>query len=1724
MIEPTLNNPPREPRPDQTEAVQDLFVALQMEMLHHWRAGKCVRVEELVQAHPSLRANADAVLDLLYLEVLLREERGESVEVEEYARRFPHLAEPFRELFRVHQALDSGSITVAEAPPRLVKVRSRLAAIGTQSSEGVPRPVLEDTYQSTEAPTIGTPWADLPAIPGYENLELLGRGGMGVVYKARHAQLKRIVALKMTLAGAHSSREDLQRFRREAEAVARLKHPNIVQIYDIGEHCGLPFISLEYVDGGSLAMQQNGTPLPAPAAAQLVETLARAMEYAHGQGIVHRDLNPANVLLQRANNPDPESTEKTGKRLREKEDGPPAPLPSPSSVLSGSRWLASCTPKISDFGLAKHLNQDSRLTETGHVMGTPSYMAPEQVRGVPGAVGPLADVYALGAILYEALVGRPPFQAPTTLEVMNQVAELEPVAPSRFLPGVPHDLEVICLKCLEKDPARRYPSARALADDLRRFLEGVPIQARRVATVERAWRWVKRRPLVAGLLLGVVLALVAGTTISTYFAVKAGQRARDAERAGEEKQRALEDAQKAQRQSDLRSAELLFRTGLGQCESGAVDRGLFTLLEAWRSAPAEAVAFRRVVRTNLAAWSRQLPVLEQILEHPNRKYILTRFVGPDGKILISWEYQNGRLVMRWDPATGQPLGPPFLAPEGEEVVDVSQDGTLLSTAKGLNCRVRDLSTGQLLGSEFRHRVYDQPAWGGVALFCEPSALMVSKSETLGEPQRFRHFWRLPLPRTIGPVESLATIRLEEGDTYHVTAAAGEKPVVVVFRQPPDAAPASAPPQAEFWDMTTGKRLPARPMPPGRSDPWVSWDGRTMVSVSSPEMWGILVGADGAVRRWDTATGQLLGEPWRPRRPAQYSTLAADGQLLVARGQDHRVRLFDLARGLQRGGDISTASFPERDYAPRVGVSPDGSRVATASPEGEVRLWGTRNFLPQVTSAANPRGSASGFPQAPYDHGSLSADGQMGVARVSTEFGVGRLDLAGAETMTAPLRQRRLLHCAFSPDGTIIATAPNNNNFGGKGVVTLWDRTGRPRTLPLDQYRYIHNLAFSRDGRTLAVGCVGGTFLWDVATARLRHFLRETSTAAELLFSPDGTRLAAAHLGGWPGVGAGVRLWDVGTGRSVGAFLAEKHPQRVRPYDVLAFADGGQTLRVFDLLTGTLHALDARTGEARQAPLVLTPAEEAVFSPDGTMLAASQSNGSVQQWDAATGRRVGALLGLPQPAARLCYSPDSQFLAVACRDQSVRVWDAANGAPLGPPLLHRTGVLDLRFTPDGASLVTLTTTGRRRNWPLPKPVADDPERLELWLQAQGGIGFRNQAIGLLDAETWRECRLQLQERWPEDDPALYSPVDEAGWHNARAEDAEEDGNTFAALWHLERLIAQRPHDWRAHARKGLLFAHAGNLDLAESAYRLAAQHAPAEALRNWHRQNATECLIQKQWAMALRHLDWLVAAGGDDWQVAADRATAYHNLNQYAERDAVRARAVQRGADAAFLVPLADEKAAQGQWSEAAALFARAAEQRGLDVLEECHYALTCLKAGDEAGYRRICTRLVGDLGAGGPLTAAFQRGSLSNILPLFRVCGLRADAVADWQPLLKLAEDILAVPMRELALAPEDQLASLRLDWLAARGAVLCRQGRYQEAIPSLQQALGQDGKAGSAVAKAFLAFAHLRLNQKPEASRWVEKSLAPQAGATFTWGALEAELLRPFIDQLRKEISAPDE
>jgi eukaryotic-like serine/threonine-protein kinase len=407
-----------------------------------WRRGERAAVEDYLAQQPGLRADAEAVLDLIYNEVLLREEDGESPRLEEYLGRFPELAPQLRLQFEVEGALGAKTLVGT-------------GGYATLPADGTPPPAA----------------GGRPSIPGYEIFGELGRGGMGVVYKARQLRLNRIVALKMVLAGDHASPEASVRFLAEAESIARLHHPNIVQIFAFGDCDGRPYFEMEYVAGGSLADRLDGIPWPARDAARMVETLARAIHEAHRLGIVHRDLKPANILLS-----------------------------------------ADGTPKIADFGLAKWLDVEAGLTKTQLIVGSPSYMAPEQAKPGSTAIGPAADIYSLGAILYELLTGRPPFRAATVLETLEQVRSVEPIAPTRLRPRLPRDLVTICLKCLEKGPAGRYASAAELAEDLRRFEAGETIRARPVGGHERLWRWCRREPAVASLALALLAGLVGVAT------------------------------------------------------------------------------------------------------------------------------------------------------------------------------------------------------------------------------------------------------------------------------------------------------------------------------------------------------------------------------------------------------------------------------------------------------------------------------------------------------------------------------------------------------------------------------------------------------------------------------------------------------------------------------------------------------------------------------------------------------------------------------------------------------------------------------------------------------------------------------------------------------------------------------------------------------------------------------------------------------------------------------------------------------------------------------------------------------------------------------------------------------------------------------------------------------------------------------------------------------------
>jgi WD40 repeat protein/tRNA A-37 threonylcarbamoyl transferase component Bud32 len=445
-----------------------------------WKRGESPRILDFL-GDATGRRRLILLGELAKIDLERRRTGGESCSWEDYLQAFPELREE-------------------EGDPATVRADEAHTLVAPPSSEEGPLP-LPGRFVSARR-------LKAPAIEGFEVLGEVGQGGMGTVYKARQKRLKRLVALKVLHRSVEADPRRRARFRTEAEATARLQHPNIAQLHEIGEQGGILYLVMEYVEGGSLGDRLRGKPLPPRHAAELMAPLARAMHYAHEHGVVHRDLKPDNILLQPCGG-------------EEKPRTAAAPFPAPGTY----------TAKITDFGLAKLLEADSQLSLSGTVVGTPSYMAPEQAEGKSHAVGPAADVYALGAILYEVLTGRPPFQGDSLLDILEQVRHSDPVPPSQLLPKLPRDLETICLKALARTPAGRYASAGALADDLERFLKGEPIQARRVSRPERLVRWCRRRPAQAGMILmGVVLALTV-VTASVLLAVLSAAREQSQRRA-----------------------------------------------------------------------------------------------------------------------------------------------------------------------------------------------------------------------------------------------------------------------------------------------------------------------------------------------------------------------------------------------------------------------------------------------------------------------------------------------------------------------------------------------------------------------------------------------------------------------------------------------------------------------------------------------------------------------------------------------------------------------------------------------------------------------------------------------------------------------------------------------------------------------------------------------------------------------------------------------------------------------------------------------------------------------------------------------------------------------------------------------------------------------------------------------------------------------------------------
>ncbi len=1256
---------------------------------------------------------------------------------------------------------------------------------------------------------LAPPFPSTLSPPGYELLGELGRGGMGVVYRARQISLNRVVALKMILAGGHAGPELCARFLTEAETLAGLQHPHIVQIHDFGYPGGLPYMALEFMAGGSLAQKLAGRPQPAAASAALVEVLARAVHHAHQKGIVHRDLKPANVLLGR------------------KADEPASP--------ANPGWrLADFEPKITDFGLARLESSD--LTAPGAIQGSPPYMAPEQAAGDNRSVGPATDVYALGAILYEMLTGRPPFQGSTSLETLELVRGQEPVPPMQLQPRTPRDLNTICLKCLHKEPGQRYATALALAEDLARFQAGRPVQARPVGPLERGWRWCRHNPLVAGLMAAVVVALLLGTVISGSFAVQSAHDAAEAlskradaeretrrARQAEEQQR---QAKKAAQQAQLAAQEAEKRKDvqLNRAEGLRYAGQLSAALREWEAGNVElAWDHLEACRWDLRGWEHNylctLFQNNQITLRGHTSRVIAVAFSPDGATVASGSTDD--TVKLWDARTGQQRLSIPAGLKGLLAVAFSPDGTRLAGCGNSNTvAVWDPRTGRQLLSVQGHteRIFGI-AWS-------PDGKRLAGGGAVGKPGPAVEVWD-----TQGGQELLSL----QGENSWVWG--------VAFSPDGSRLAAGLKRMVKVWDARAGRELVSLPTP---TDAII-----TSVAFSPDGSRLACCGVNLPPRVWDLPSGQELFSLRDELGQVTVVAFSPDGLRLCGSKWGGAPRVWDA-----RTGQALFSLKGHSDNIHNVAFSPDGTRVVSGSADRTLKVWDVRGVPTDQIFRGHPNGvtcvafspDGTRFASAglcPPRSGKDQAHNPYGIAALKGEVNVWE-PKSGQILFSFEDHNNTITSLAFSPDGKRIASADKD------WKVKVWDAQGGQALLSVRGD--VSCLSFSPDGRRLAVALETRLRyrvpkIWDVATGR--ELLALDTTADVLAFSPKDNRLVTA------GPASGLQVWDGATGRHLLAL-----PGHSSPVTCLAFTRDGsrlvsgsadRTLKVWDVRTGrevaslqghaggvncvaispdgsrvasssgdrTLKVWDARSGlellsfsisvtrSGNRSP-VFAMVTTLAFSPDGARLVSGRLDGTLQVWDAHDGQVVRSLRGhaAGSEVRSVAFSPDGWHLASTGNDGTVKVWDLHRGQdvlsfPVGG------GVTAVAFSPDGRRVLGRSTNGKTLAWDLPsgEPLGevDDPvppathEATSLDGQWRAtAAGSRIQVVGVGE-EAEVERRRQAWDRAALERLARFDPV----WHRAQAATAEQAGEHFAASFHLGRLTYAFPWDaqlWlrQAHA--------------------------------------------------------------------------------------------------------------------------------------------------------------------------------------------------------------------------------------------------------------------------------------------------------------------------------------
>jgi WD40 repeat protein len=1061
---------------------------------------------------------------------------------------------------------------------------------------------LTDRQTSPELPVV----LPLPQVPGYEVLGELGRGGMGMVYKARQLRPQRVVALKMIRRGK-TAPADLQRFRNEADVIAQIQHPNIVQVYEVGEQDGQPFFSLEFCGGGSLERRAREGPVASPEAARLVEVLARAVHAVHQHGIVHRDLKPANVLL--TEDGVPKITDFGLSRLAEVAEPPsgvedPAPAPAP---------------------------RGKRLTQSGALLGTPSYMAPEQADGRTDAIGPLTDVYALGTILYELLTGRPPFKTPHVYSTLLQVLQQEPAPPRRLQPGIPRDLETVCLKCLRKDPTQRYQSAGELAAELQLLREGKPIRARQVGPAERAWRWARRNPALAGLLaLGALVLLVVPPVVVWYETRLAYDR--DLARQQENTVAALRRAEQAAR--DAAATQQYFarlnrvRQRRAEPAPGWTWHNLADLADLARSGASvrDPVELRQELAASLGSVDlRRQAVLADGME-ANRVAF-----SPDGKYLAVTQLKDWLScpILLLDPATGaraQLLTFPSSVvwnPDGRLVQDgpwslrFSPDSRFLF----VGTRSGRLHRWQLDAGQSAPRV----SWDGHAghvwgLEISPDGQSLYSAGKDGLVKR----WPVA-----GDVKEQARCQLRQwhealcylpGSPPRLLAGDGGK--------------------LEGLDAVTLQRLPPLPLPGGPSHPVLHPATRTLAG-----------DVDGSVVVWDTErwlrTRTLTDPELGSCHAGGIAALAVHpgGAVLATLGNDDHLKLWSLPAGRQ------LACLPVGRSFGGLAFSPDGRRLAVTGAQQtlllELRPPAEQTFLAQQGRSIQAIGLGNGGRTLACVSTVARPPSAVDVVISTQDLGEGPLKvLHGGEVVRSATTPALACH----PDSPLLACSPV-----GRNLLTFAGDGSGPRVHPLLQPR--HRLQFSCDpsGQTLWVAADDQLLSYQLpGAARLSCWTNSLGVTlrglAELRCVQAGRRWVL--VGGLDGsvylfphedAARPAQAWDCGGGAVVSIGLAP---------DESLVAAGLQLgrVRVLRVPGGTVFA-DLEAHQDR--------VDAVAFSADGTCLATGGRDRRLKLWRR-TESGFEPLVALDHqgggPVRQLAFSPDGSRLLVLLKgEHAVRVW-------------------------------------------------------------------------------------------------------------------------------------------------------------------------------------------------------------------------------------------------------------------------------------------------------------------------------------------------------------------------------------------------------------------------------------------------------------------------------------